>query len=164
MRKNILAKGAVRRTIAAASVFMLTCNAVAGGAVPGPNTAYAQTASGSTGGNTASSSNAEREPQTNDDDESKGSSGKTASSSNAEREPQTDEEKQDDYILASDSNADRENSWYIPTGGYTKQDDGTYVDLTTQEKLTDTYLEVETEDGETKIIYLNENGVQATNE
>ena len=185
MRKNILAKGAVRRTIAAASVFMLTCNAVAGGAVPGPNTAYAQTASGSTEGKTASPSDAEREPQTNDtndddDDEIKDSSGKTSSSSNAEREPQTDDEEQDDSILASDSNADRGNptanttpvpptllaagdTWYVPTSGYTKQEDGTYVDVATQEPLTEMYLEVETEDGKTKIIYLNKDGDQVKN-
>ena len=187
MRKNTLAKGAVRRTIAAASVFMLTCSAVAGGTVPGPKTAYAQTSSGSTEEKTASSSDAEREPQTNennddddDDDEIKDSSGKTASSSNAEREPQTDEAEQDDYMLASDSNADRGNptanttpvpptllaagdTWYVPTSGYTKQEDGTYVDVATQEPLTEMYLEVETEDGKTKIIYLNKDGDQVKN-
>lgn len=42
MRKLALAKGAAKRTIAAASVFMLTCSVSLGGPLPGLTTAYAQ--------------------------------------------------------------------------------------------------------------------------
>ena len=200
MRKLALAKGAAKRTIAAASVFMLTCSVSLGGPLPGLTTAYAQETereNAQKNGETkdrqaekASPSDAGRQPeaetQTPEEEEdstseekdhdsqekdsdvpdkevSSGSaSAPTASHSDAGRQDSPDPAPYQplNSQVQPLAQAKSEGSWYLEEKSYEKLEDGTYVNVETQEKITDSYLAITDEDGKGRIIYVDENGSQ----